>query len=93
MTQSLIRLAGWGERDRGQYDVQSVEWVPGCGLLLSCAALPQRAQHRPLRTQARHPAAMREALREHRCDEAICIPAPARYDDTQNRLQALGYVR
>lgn len=38
--QSLIQLAGWGEPDRGQYDVQrDVEWVPGCGLLLSCAAL------------------------------------------------------
>ncbi len=38
--QSLIRLAGWGERDRGQYDERrDVEWVPGCALLLSCAAL------------------------------------------------------
>jgi GT2 family glycosyltransferase len=38
--QSLIGLEGWGERDRGQYDEQKdVEWVPGCGLLLSCAAL------------------------------------------------------
>jgi hypothetical protein len=38
--QSLIHLAGWGERDRGQYDtVREVEWVPGCALLLSCAAL------------------------------------------------------
>jgi GT2 family glycosyltransferase len=38
--QSLIGLAGWGERDRGQYDQQrDVEWVPGCALLLSCAAL------------------------------------------------------
>jgi len=38
--QSLISLAGWGEPDRGQYDVvREVEWVPGCALLLSCAAL------------------------------------------------------
>lgn len=38
--QSLIRLAGWGERDRGQYDARrEVEWVPGCALLMSCAAL------------------------------------------------------
>ena len=38
--QSLIRLTGWGERDRGQYDARrDVEWVPGCALLLSCAAL------------------------------------------------------
>jgi hypothetical protein len=38
--QSLIHLAGWGERDRGQYDTdRDVEWVPGCALLLSCAAL------------------------------------------------------
>ena len=38
--QSLVRLAGWGERDRGQYDVaRDVEWVPGCALLLSCRAL------------------------------------------------------
>ena len=38
--QSLVRLAGWGERDRGQYDQErDVEWVPGCALLLSCAAL------------------------------------------------------
>jgi GT2 family glycosyltransferase len=38
--QSLIGLAGWGERDRGQYDEsREVEWVPGCALLLSCVAL------------------------------------------------------
>jgi hypothetical protein len=38
--QSLIALAGWGERDRGQYDVpRDVEWVPGCSLLLARAAL------------------------------------------------------
>jgi len=38
--QSLIHLAGWGERDRGQCDTRrEVEWVPGCALLLSCAAL------------------------------------------------------
>lgn len=38
--QSLIHLAGWGERDVGQYDTRrDVEWVPGCALLLSCAAL------------------------------------------------------
>jgi GT2 family glycosyltransferase len=38
--QSLVHLAGWGERDRGQYDTpREVEWVPGCALLLSCAAL------------------------------------------------------
>jgi GT2 family glycosyltransferase len=38
--QSLISLAGWGEPDRGQYDlVREVEWVPGCAMLLSCAAL------------------------------------------------------
>ncbi len=38
--QSLIGLAGWGERDVGQYDTRrDVEWVPGCGVLLSCAAL------------------------------------------------------
>jgi len=38
--QSLISLAGWGERDYGQYDEpREVEWVPGCALLLSCAAL------------------------------------------------------
>ncbi len=38
--QSLIGLAGWGKRDHGQYDsLRDVEWVPGCGMLLSCAAL------------------------------------------------------
>jgi len=38
--QSLISLAGWGERDHGQNDrPREVEWVPGCALLLSCAAL------------------------------------------------------
>jgi hypothetical protein len=38
--QSLVRLAGWGEVDRGQYDTgRDVEWVPGCALLLSCRAL------------------------------------------------------
>jgi GT2 family glycosyltransferase len=38
--QSLIQLVGWGDRDRGQYDARrEVEWVPGCALLLSCAAL------------------------------------------------------
>jgi GT2 family glycosyltransferase len=38
--QSLIRLEGWGERDRGQFDTaREVEWVPGCAVLLSCAAL------------------------------------------------------
>ena len=38
--QSLIGLAGWGERDDGRYDTpRDVEWVPGCSLLLSCAAL------------------------------------------------------
>ncbi len=38
--QSLVSLAGWGERDTGQYDQpRDVEWVPGCALLLSCAAL------------------------------------------------------
>jgi GT2 family glycosyltransferase len=40
--QSLVRLAGWGEPDRGQYDTpRDVEWVPGCALLLSCAALAE----------------------------------------------------
>jgi GT2 family glycosyltransferase len=40
--QSLVSLAGWGERDRGQYDVaRDVEWVPGCALLLSCRALAE----------------------------------------------------
>lgn len=38
--QSLIQLAGWGERDDGRYDAErDVEWVPGCAALLSCAAL------------------------------------------------------
>ncbi|MCC6766680.1 MAG: glycosyltransferase family 2 protein [Deltaproteobacteria bacterium] len=38
--QSLVSLAGWGERDTGQYDEpRDVEWVPGCALLLSCGAL------------------------------------------------------
>ena len=40
--QSLVSLAGWGERDRGQYDVaRDVEWVPGCAVLLSCRALAE----------------------------------------------------
>ncbi len=40
--QSLVQLAGWGERDTGQYDVaRDVEWVPGCALLLSCRALAE----------------------------------------------------
>lgn len=40
--QSLVSLAGWGEPDRGQYDVaRDVEWVPGCALLLSCRALAE----------------------------------------------------
>jgi GT2 family glycosyltransferase len=40
--QSLVRLAGWGEPDRGQYDAaRDVEWVPGCALLLSCTALAE----------------------------------------------------
>lgn len=40
--QSLVSLAGWGERDRGQYDAaRDVEWVPGCALLLSCRALAE----------------------------------------------------
>lgn len=38
--QSLIALEGWGARDDGRYDApRDVEWVPGCGLLFSCAAL------------------------------------------------------
>jgi GT2 family glycosyltransferase len=38
--QSLVSLAGWGETDAGQYDeARDVEWIPGCALLLSCAAL------------------------------------------------------
>ncbi len=40
--QSLIGLAGWGEPDDGRYDTpRDVEWVPGCSLLLSCAALAE----------------------------------------------------
>jgi len=40
--QSLIGLAGWGERDDGRYDAaRDVEWVPGCSILLSCAALAE----------------------------------------------------
>ncbi len=40
--QSLIALEGWGARDDGRYDTPlDVEWVPGCGLLLSCAALQE----------------------------------------------------
>lgn len=40
--QSLVQLAGWGERDAGQYDEPcDVEWVPGCALLLSCRALAE----------------------------------------------------
>jgi GT2 family glycosyltransferase len=40
--QSLIGLAGWGEPDDGRYDTpRDVEWVPGCSILLSCAALAE----------------------------------------------------
>lgn len=40
--QSLIGLAGWGERDDGRYDSAcDVEWVPGCSILMSCAALAE----------------------------------------------------
>ncbi len=41
--QSLVRLAGWRERERpvgaAGEDTREVEWVPGCCLLLSVAAL------------------------------------------------------
>lgn len=40
--QSLIALVGWGEPDDGRYDTaRDVEWVPGCSILLSCAALAE----------------------------------------------------
>ena len=40
--QSLIALEGWGTRDDGRWDTaRDVEWVPGCGLLFSCAALAE----------------------------------------------------
>ena len=40
--QSLIGLAGWGERDDGRYDTaRDVEWVPGCSLLMARAALEE----------------------------------------------------
>jgi GT2 family glycosyltransferase len=41
--QSLVHLAGWNQRDVGQYDhgVRDVQWVPGCGWLLSCRALAE----------------------------------------------------
>ncbi|MCC6847847.1 MAG: glycosyltransferase family 2 protein [Deltaproteobacteria bacterium] len=40
--QSLVQLAGWGERDTGRYDQpRDVEWIPGCALLMSCRALAE----------------------------------------------------